>query len=280
MPRSFWQDRVVLITGASTGIGRATAIAFRQAGARVALAARSAQVLAQLAEDLGGPAWALAIPTDVRDPAQCQAFVEQAAAHFGRVDVLVNNAGMVVSGLFEHLQPGDAETQFQVNFFGALYCTRAALPYLRQSQGVLVNVSSVAGLIGTPTTSVYGASKAAMNAWARALWVELRPYGVGVVTVCPYFTSGVQLAQKGILRPGSLHQGSGSQKQAPGTQTAEEVAQAILRAAQQRPRLRVLSWAGRWIWRLDRLAPWLVDWIMAWGMPRLGNSHHEQELTA
>ncbi len=264
-----FQQKVVLITGASTGIGRAAAIAFRQAGARVALAARSADALARLAQELGGPEWALAIPTDVSDPDQCERFVAESAAHFGAVDVLVNNAGMVVSGLFEKLEPGDAERQFQVNFFGALYCTRAALPHLKARRGVIVNVSSVAGLIGTPTTSVYSASKAAMNAWARALRVELRPFGVDVVTVCPYFTSGVQLAQKGIIREGSLHNRPGKTRWAPGTQTADEVAQAILRAAKRRPRLFVLSWAGRVIWRLDRLAPWLVDWMMARGTERL-----------
>ncbi len=264
-----FDGQVILITGASTGIGRAAAIAFREAGARVALAARSADVLARLAEELGGPEWAIAIPSDVSDPVQCERFVAEAAAHFGRVDALVNNAGMVVSGLFEHLQPGDAERQFQVNFFGALYCARAALPHLKASRGVIVNVSSVAGLIGTPTASVYSASKAAMNAWARALWVELKPAGVDVVTVCPYFTSGVQLAQKGVIREGSLHNRPGKERRAPGTQTAEEAAQAILRATRRRPRIVVLSWAGRLIWRLDRLFPWLVDWIMARGTRRL-----------
>ncbi|HHB90260.1 MAG TPA: SDR family oxidoreductase [Anaerolineae bacterium] len=261
--------KVALITGASTGIGRATAFAFRAAGARVALAARSSEALASLAEELGGPDWAIAIPTDVSDSDQCERFVAEAVAHFGRADVLVNNAGMIVSGLFEHLEPGDAERQMQVNFFGALYCTRAALPHLKASRGVIINVSSVAGLLGTPTTSVYSASKAAMNAWSRALRVELKPHGVDVVTVCPYFTSGVQLAQKGILRKGSLHNRPGQRRQAPGTQTADQVAQAILRAAQRPSRIVVLSWAGKLIWRIDRLAPWLVDWVMIKGLAKL-----------
>ncbi len=267
---SDFHEQVVVITGASTGIGRAAARAFRLAGARVVLAARSEAALRQLARELGGPEWAIAIPTDVSDASQCERMVQQAVDHFGKIDVLVNNAGMVVSGLFEYLQPGDAETQFSVNFFGALYCTRAALPFLKQTRGVIVNVSSVAGLIGTPTTSVYSASKAAMNAWARALRVELRPYGVDVVTVCPYFTSGVQLAQKGILREGSLHdRPDRPRRKAPGTQTAEEVAQAILKATQRRPRIVVLSWAGKLIWWIDRCCPWLTDWVMGRSLHRL-----------
>ena len=264
-------DKVVVITGASTGIGRATAIAFAQAGARVALAARSAEALAQLAAELGGSQRALAIPTDVSDPAQCQQLIDRTVEAFGRVDALINNAGMVVSGLFESLMPEDMTYQFAVNFFGAIHCTQAALPYLKASRGVIVNVSSVAGLIGTPTSSAYSASKAAMNAWARALWVEMQPYGVGVVTVCPYFTSGVKLAEKGILREGSLHSTPQKRRHAPGTQTAEEVAQAILKATHRRPRIVVLSPAGKLIWLLDRLFPWLTDWVMARGLPRLLN---------
>jgi len=108
--------KIVIITGASTGIGRAAAIAFANAGARVALAARSADELTQLAAQLGGPDRAIAIPTDVSDLDQCQHLIDETVAHFGGVDVLVNNAGMIVSGLFENLLPGDVERQFQVNF--------------------------------------------------------------------------------------------------------------------------------------------------------------------
>lgn len=263
-------NKIVLITGASTGIGRATAIAFRNEGARVALAARSADALEELASSLGGREWALSVPTDVSDPTQCQHLIAATVAHFGGIDVLINNAGMVVSGKFESLQPGDMRRQFDVNFFGAVDCTQAALPYLKQRRGVVVNISSVAGLLGTPTASAYSASKAAMNAWSRALWAELRPEGVGVVTVCPYFTSGVKLAEKGILRPGSLHQKTGGPKRrAPGTQTSEQVARAIVRATRRRQRLLVLSPYGRLVWRLDRCFPWLVDWVMATALPRL-----------
>ena len=263
-----FSNRTVIVTGASTGIGRATAIAFRQAGARVSLAARSTADIEALAAELGGPSMALAITTDVREAEQCRALVERTVAHFGGIDVLVNNAGLLVSGKFEHLEPGDIEQQFEVNVFGPLYCIQAALPHLKQSRGVIINVSSVAGLLGTPTTSLYGASKAALNAMGRALWAELKPYGVGVSTVSPYFTSGAQLSQKGIIRSGSMHS-KGERRlsqRAPGVQTLEEVAAAIVRAAERRPRLMVLSPYGRLVWRLDRLAPWLVDYVLAKAM--------------
>ena len=271
-------NKTVIITGASTGIGRATAIAFHDAGARLVLAARSTAALEQLSADLGGPERALPVTTDVSDPDQCRALIGRAVAQFGGVDVLINNAGMVVSGHFEHLQPGDIERQFAVNLFGVVYCTRAALPHLKQSQGVIVNISSVAGFLGTPTASAYSASKAALNSLGQSLRVEFKPYGIGVSTVCPYFTSGVQLAQKGVIREGSLHKRSLSkserkqrkwQRRPPGQQTSEQVATAILKAAELRSHLVVLSPVGRLIWRLNRLAPWFVDWVLERGVGRL-----------
>ena len=266
-------NKTVIITGASTGIGRATAFAFHDAGARLVLAARSTAVLEQLSTDLGGPERALPVTTDVSEPDQCQALIDRAVAQFGGVDVLVNNAGMVVSGHFEHLLPGDTERQFAVNFFGVVYCTRAALPHLKQSRGVIVNISSVAGFFGTPTASAYSASKAALNSLGQSLRAELKPYGIGVSTVCPYFTSGVQLAQKGVLREGSLHRSAKKQRKwrshPPGQQTSEQVAAAIVKAAEQRPRLVVLSPVGRLIWRLNRLAPWLTHWLLERGVDRL-----------
>ncbi len=222
---------MVLITGASSGIGRAAAIAFREAGARVAVAARSTDELEALAETLGGPDVALPITVDVSEEAQCQAMVRRAVEHFRGLDILVNNAGMLVSGKFEYLQPGDIERQFAVNFFGVVYCTRAALPHLKQSRGTIVNIASLAGFFGLPTSGAYSASKAALISLGQTLHAELKPYGIAVVTVCPYFTSGAKLAEKGILRRGSLHHSRGRNRRAPGTQTAEQVAEAIVRAA-------------------------------------------------
>ncbi len=265
-------DKVVIVTGASSGIGRATAIAFYRAGARLALAARSTADLEQLAVEFGGDDMAIPFTLDVANPDQCQALIDRTVAHFGGVDVLINNAGMIVSGPFEHLQPGDIERQFAVNYFGAVYCTRAALPHLKKSRGVVVNVSSVAGFVGVPTSGAYSASKAALNSLGQSLAAELKPHGVAVVTVCPYFTSGAQLSRKGILRQGSRHKArlEGQQerppRQAPGTQPVAVVADAILNAAAHRRRLVVLSPFGRLIWRVERWAPWLVDRVLPLAM--------------
>ena len=273
-----FSDKTVIVTGASTGIGRATAIAFHDAGARLVVAARSTNDLEQLSSSLGGPDRTLPVTTDVSDPDQCQALIDHTVAQFGGIDVLINNAGMVVSGHFEHLEPGDIERQFAVNYFGVTYCIRAALPHLKKSRGAIVNVSSVAGFFGTPTAGAYSASKAALNSLGQSLRVEFEPYGIGVSTVCPYFTSGAQLAQKGVIRDGSLHKHSLSksekkqrkwQRHPPGQQTSEQVAAAIVKAAERRPRLVVLSPVGRLIWWLNRFAPWLADWVFTRGLKRL-----------
>lgn len=260
-------DRVVIVTGASTGIGRETAIAFRRAGARVVLAARSTAELEQLASELGGPDFALPVTFDVSDPEQCQVLVDRTAEHFGRIDVLVNNAGMLVSGKCEYWQAGDLERQFAVNVFGVVYCIQAALPYLKESRGVIVNVSSVAGFVGTPTSGAYSASKAALNNLGQSLRAELHRYGIAVCTVCPYFTAGAQLSKKGVIRGGSLHK-SDRRRRAPGTQSLDQVAEAIVWAARRRSRLVVLGWAGRAVWRLQRFSPWLVDAVLARAMHR------------
>jgi len=268
-----FNDKIVIVTGASTGIGRATAIAFHDAGARLVVAARSTAELEQLSASLGGADRVLPVTTDVSDPDQCQALVDRAVTHFGGIDVLINNAGMVVSGHFEHLEPRDIERQFAVNYYGVVYCIRAALPYLKRSQGVIVNVSSVAGFFGVPTAGAYSASKAALNSLGQSLRVEFKPYGIGVSTVCPYFTSGAQLAQKGVIRDGSLHKSEKKQRKwqrhPPGQQTSEQVAEAIVKVAERRPRLVVLSPIGRLIWRLNRFAPWLADWVFERGLERL-----------
>lgn len=258
-------DQVVIVTGASTGIGRETAIAFRRTGARVVLAARSTAELQQLASELGGPDFALPVTFDVSDPDQCQALIDRAVEHFGRIDVLVNNAGMLVSGKCEYWETGDLERQFAVNVFGVVYCIQAALPHLKESRGVIVNVSSVAAFVGTPTSGAYSASKAALNNLGQSLRAELGRYGIAVCTVCPYFTAGAHLSKKGIIRGGSLHT-PGRKRRAPGTQSLEEVAAAIVRASERRSRLVVLGWAGRTVWRLQRFAPWLVDAVLVRAM--------------
>ena len=180
--------KVVAITGASSGIGEATAIACAQAGASVALAARRAdriEALAQRIESEHGVR-ALALPTDVGDEAQARAFVEQVHAQLGRLDALVNNAGVMLLGPVEGAPTDEWRRMIHVNVFGVLYCTHAALPLMRaQGSGHVVNVSSVAGRVAGAGAAVYNLTKWGVNGFSEALRQECTAAGIRVTIVEP-----------------------------------------------------------------------------------------------
>lgn len=179
--------RVVAITGASSGIGEATALALSAAGASVALAARRAdriEALAARVAEQGGTA--IAIPTDVGDEPQARAFVEQANARLGRLDGLVNNAGLMLLGAIEGADTEEWRRMIHVNLFGILYTTHAALPIMRaQGRGDIVNVSSVAGRIASAGSGVYNLTKWGVGAFSEALRQETAPSGVRVTIIEP-----------------------------------------------------------------------------------------------
>ena len=181
-------DRVVAITGASAGIGEATALACAQAGASVALAARRAdriEALAQRIEREHGVR-ALALPTDVGDEGQAHAFVERAHAQLGRLDALVNNAGVMLLGPIEGAPTDEWRRMVHVNLFGVLYCTHAALPLMRaQGSGHVVNVSSVAGRVAGAGAAVYNLTKWGVNGFSEALRQECTGAGIRVTIVEP-----------------------------------------------------------------------------------------------
>lgn len=177
-------ERAIAITGASSGIGEATALACAAAGARVALAARRAdriEALAQRIADEHGADRAVAIPADVGEEAQARAFVERAHAELGRLDGLVNNAGVMLLGPIEGAPTDEWRRMVHVNVFGVLYCTQAALPLMRaQGSGDIVNVSSVAGRVARAGSGVYNLTKWGVNAFSEALRQELALSGSGI----------------------------------------------------------------------------------------------------
>jgi short-subunit dehydrogenase len=181
------RDRTAIVTGASTGIGRETARLFARAGANVVLAARNAERLARVAQELQAyRGRSLAVPTDVTDSQAVEAMVKRAAEEFGSVDILLNNAGL---GLYARLADGSMENVrylFEVNVFGALNCIRAVVPYMKQQRrGQIINVSSLAGRIAAPYEGAYAATKFALTAISDALRLELFDYGITVITVYP-----------------------------------------------------------------------------------------------
>lgn len=251
-------NRVAIITGASEGIGEALARLFAAEGARVALAARSEEKLRALAAALGEER-ALAVPTDVAQETEVQRLVTRTVEEFGGVDIVVNNAGI---GLYARLPEMDWEhfrRMWEVNFFGAVRLTLAALPHLQQRRGVVVNISSIAGKIMVPYMTGYCATKFALNAFSAGLQMELGRAGVRVVVVCPgrvqtHFHQRAYRDGKNLPRVLERRDYRGI--------APEAVARATLRAVKRGRREAVVPWALRLLVGFRTLFPAFTDRVM------------------
>jgi NAD(P)-dependent dehydrogenase (short-subunit alcohol dehydrogenase family) len=182
------RNKTVLVTGGSSGIGKATAVRLAKYGAQVALAARNRGALEQVRQEIeqcGGVA--LVLPTDVTDPEQVSRAVEATVARFGKLDILLASAGLSMRAYFERSQLDAMGRVMRVNFFGTLYATHFALPHVMKTKGSLVAVSSLTGKRGIPSYSIYGASKFAIQGLYESLRLELARHGVHVGVVSPAF---------------------------------------------------------------------------------------------
>jgi serine 3-dehydrogenase (NADP+) len=244
-------NRIVIITGASAGIGAATARAFAAAGARVALAARSAAPLEHLAADL--PGRPIVVPTDVRDADACRALVAQVAAEAGRVDILVNNAGVGLAGPVAELQPDDLRAALEVDLLGPLHLIQAVVPLMRrQGRGLIINVSSVLAVQPLPYLGGYAGAKAALERMSEALRMELQGSGVGVSVVRPGTTQTAFNERR-------LGRGSEQRRLAPRGVSPEAVAHCIVRTARREPRLAYVRLTDRLALIAAALLPAVVE---------------------
>lgn len=183
-----FKDKVVLVTGGSSGIGKGTALRFARLGAMVALAARNREPLQEVAAEIEkGGSRALVLPTDVTDQAQCRQAVEKTVEHFGKLDILVCSAGLSMRANLERCDPAAMEQVVRVNFLGTLFITHAAIPHVKRTRGSLVAISSLTGLRGVPSYGLYGATKFAVQGLYDSLRLELKPDGVHVGVVAPGF---------------------------------------------------------------------------------------------
>jgi hypothetical protein len=253
------KDRVVIITGASSGIGAATALCLASAGLRVMLAARRLDRLEQLRAEIdeaGG--MAVAIQTDVTDRASIIRLVDLTLKEFGRVDVLVNNAGVGRMGWLEQIDPADVRLSYATNVLGTIDLTQAVLPIMiAQRRGHIINVNSVAGKIATPTYSIYASTKFAIDGFAQSLRREVSMWGIHVSmlhlgSVATEFETGAGIRRRTNLKmPDRL------------VLSAEAAARTVLsvirrpRSSMVRPRAMLLT-----IW-INRFAPWLIDAVTA-----------------
>lgn len=251
----------IIITGASDGIGAEIArqLARKQgAGVALVLAARNAAALDQVAAQCAAlGAQTLVVATDVAVQTQCVALIAAAVARFGVIDALINNAGRSAHALFAEV-PDLAwyEELMRINLWGSVWCTHAALPYLTQSRGRIVAVSSLAGLIGVPGRTAYSATKFAMGGFFEALRAELKPAGVSVTTAYPGVVA-TQIRHRGFNAAGG-QLGSSSLKEDK-AMSVEECAALIIAGMQSRQREVVMSSKGKLGRWLKLIAPGLVE---------------------
>jgi short-subunit dehydrogenase len=255
--------KTIVITGASDGIGAEMARQLAQRhGTAVALvlAARNEAALnAVAAQCQASGAAALVVPTDVSKPDQCRALISTAVQAFGQIDALINNAGMSAQALFADVKTEDLgwyEDLMRVNLWGSVWCTHAALPYLKQSRGSIVAVSSLAGLVGVPGRTAYSASKFAMTGFFEALRAELKTAGVSVTTAYPGVVA-TQIRHRGFNAAGAPAGASGLRED--DAMSVETCARLILDGMDQRAREVVMTpkgKLGRW---LKLLAPGVVE---------------------
>ncbi len=262
MPEPAWPSgRVVAITGGGHGLGAAFARRFAAAGARVAALDLDGPAAENLAAELEAAGHeALGLACDVNDAGQCQEALRAALRRWGRLDVLINNAGITHRSALARTSLEVYRRVMEVNYFGALNCTKAALEALVASRGLIVVISSVAGFAPLYGRSGYSASKHALHGLFESLRGELAPLGVVVCLVCPSFAAtGISHnALDGDGRPTSHPQSTLGR-----VASAEEVAEAVFRAAARRRPLTVLSPVGKLSWWMTRIAPGLYQKLMA-----------------
>ncbi|MDZ4146475.1 MAG: SDR family oxidoreductase [Burkholderiales bacterium] len=252
---------IIVITGASDGIGAELARQLAQAhGAQVALvlAARNAPALEAVAQQCQAlRAQTLVVPTDVSDPAQCRALVAATMACYGRLDTLVNNAGVSAQALFADVTDlAWYEDLMRVNLWGSVWCTHAALAHLKAARGRVVAVSSLAGLVGVPGRTAYSASKFAMTGFFEALRAELKGAGVSVTTAYPGVVA-TQIRHRGYNAAGQPAGVSGLRED--NAMSVEACARLILQGMQARQREVVMTGKGKLGRLLKLLAPGLVE---------------------
>lgn len=243
----------ILITGASQGIGRALALEAAKRGAHVLAAARSADLLAELARESGGKVHT--VLADVTSPEDRQRMAEAARDQLGGLDVLINNAGIGATGHFADADPDRLRKIFEVNFFGTTETTRACLPLLREGRTpAILNVSSIAARCGLPARSEYCASKFAVQGFSEALRAELAKDGIDVLLVNPGLTqtnfSKNMLEQKAKVQMDHLR-----------GMTADEVARLTLDALARGKREATFTTKGRLLVLVNRLFPWFVSFV-------------------
>ncbi|MCH7827392.1 MAG: SDR family oxidoreductase [Bacteroidetes bacterium] len=258
MNKNIFQNKVIIITGASSGIGRELAIQLAEYNVSVVLVARNKEKLDEivlLCKQKGSKA--IAIKTDITDEEQCKNMIDSTIIKFGKIDILINNAGITMWAYFEEIKDFSiSKKMMDVNYYGPLYCTKYALPYLKNVKGRIVNISSITGKTGVPTRSFYSASKHALNGFFDSLRIEIASSGVTITMIYPGFvSSGIHLR---ALGPDGKSIGKNLLDYSK-VMTPQKCARLIIKATAKRKRELVMTLKGKIGLLLKFILPNFVD---------------------
>ncbi|MCX6244067.1 MAG: SDR family oxidoreductase [Bacteroidetes bacterium] len=251
------KDKVIIITGATSGIGKALAYECASRGARLVISGRNLEKLMEISEDLThNGITVLPVKTDVVSETDCKELIRKTVEKFGQIDVLINNAGISMRALFEEVDLSVLKKLMDTNFWGTAYCSKYALPYLLQSKGSLVGVSSIAGFKGLPGRTGYSSSKFAMNGLLEVIRIENMKKGLHVLIAAPGFTSS-------NIRNVALSKDGNQQGETPLDESklmpSETVARRIADAIEKRKRTLILTTTGNMTVLLNKFFPSFMD---------------------
>lgn len=258
LSNKYMKNKTIIITGASSGIGLALAKSLAKEGANLVLGARKYVTLCEIAQQLEyeSKVKVIAVQCDVSKEEDCRRLIDQALLTFKRIDILINNAGVSMRALFKDLDLLVLKDLMDINFWGAVYCTKYALPSLLNNKGSVVSVSSIAGYRGLPGRTGYSASKFAMNGFMESLRVENLRTGLHVMVACPGFTAS-NIRNTALDKNGDQFGETSMEEEK--MMTAEEVAAIILDGIKKRKRTLIMTGQGKLAVWMNKLFPAWVD---------------------
>lgn len=263
---NIFKDKVVIVTGASSGIGEAIAREFARNGSKVVLAARSEDRLSQIVNELKAENYEVTfIVTDISCEQDCKHLIDNTIEKYGTINILINNAGISMRALFNGVDLKVLQRLMDVNFWGTVYCTKYALPYLVVNKGSLVGVSSVAGFHGLPGRTGYSASKFAMHGFLETIRIENLKKGLHVMIIAPGFTA-TDIRKHALLADGT-EQGE-SPRNEDKLMPPQYVAKWVLKGIRKKKRNKLLTWEGRFTALFQRILPTVVDWVYYFEMSK------------
>ena len=248
-------QKVAIITGGSSGIGKSLVLKYAKEGYAVVFTGRNGSRMAQVVSELGERPH-LSLELDAADKYHNKEMVDETIRKFGRIDVLICNAGISMRALFEEVELDVFKQLMDINFYGAVYATRFALPYILESKGTIIAISSINGWRSTPARTAYSSSKFAMQGFFEALRTEVMTRDVNVLVVCPGFTSS-------NIRNAALNADGEAQGESPRDEkkmmTSDEVAERTFKAAKKKKRDLILTFEGKMAVMLNKVIPSRLD---------------------